>query len=303
MTAPILADALGPRGRRQARVASVVAGGLIVVVLAVVIVRVNDKGQLDAAKWEPFTQWGVIKFLLIGLRNTLTVSVVAMVGALIVGAVLALGRLSRSWIVRLLATTYVEFFRGLPLFLLIAFCGFGLPQSGIAITLFSALVLGLVVYNSAILAEVFRAGILSLDRGQSEAAYSLGMGYWQTMGLVIVPQAVRRMVPAIVSQLVTLIKDSSLGVVIGYEELVRRSQITGEFFDNTLQALLVAATCFIVICYSLSRLARRLEVRQRRRYKAGAIRVTGVEDLAVVNATASANVMSTTGDMGGGGAG
>ena len=127
------------------------------------------------------------------------------------------------------------------------------------------------------------------------------MGYWQTMGLVIVPQAIRRMVPAIVSQLVTLIKDSSLGVVIGYEELMRRSQITGEFFDNTLQALFVAAVIYIVINYSLSRLARRLEVRQRRRYKAGAIRVTGVEDLAVVNAAATRQaVIGIAGDMGGG---
>ena len=223
-----------------------------------------------------------MRFLLVGLLNTLKVSAVAMAGALVFGALLALGRLSRRWPLRLLASAYIEFFRGIPLYLLILFCGFGLPQLGYDITLFTALALGLTLYNSAILAEIYRAGILSLDRGQSEAAYGLGMTYSQAMRLVIVPQAIRRMVPAIVSQLVTLIKDSSLGVVIGYEELLRRSEITGEFFGNTLQALAVAAVFYIIINFSLSQVARRLEVRQRRRYNAGAMDVTGVEDLAVV---------------------
>ena len=298
MTAPVLADALGPRGRRQARIASAVAVVLIVLAIVWVVVRFNEKGQFDEAKLRPLTQWSVLKFLLVGLLNTVKVSATAMAGALTIGALMALGRLSRSWPPRLLAATYVEFFRGLPLYLLIIFCGFGLPQMGIRIPLFWALALGLTIYNSAILAEVYRAGILSLDRGQSEAAFSLGMGYWQTMGLVIIPQAIRRMVPAIVSQLVTLIKDSSLGVVIGYEELVRRSLITGEFFANVLQVLLLAASIYIVINYSLSRLARRLEIRQRRRYNAGAIRVTGVEDLAVVDASATAAVVNVPADVG-----
>lgn len=300
MTAPILADALGPRGRRQARVASVVALVVIAAVLVVAFVRLSDKGQFDGAKWRPLTQWPVVKFLLIGLVNTIKVAVVAMALALAIGAVMALARLSRSRLPRWLATTYVEFFRGLPLYLLIAFCAFALPRSGVKIPLFWALVAGLTVYNSAILAEVYRAGILSLDRGQSEAAFAMGMGHWQAMRLVVVPQAIRRMTPAIVSQLVTLNKDTSLGVVIGYEELLRRAQITGEFFDDVLQMLLVAAVIYIVINFSLGQLARRLEVRQRRRYQAGAMGVTGVEDLAVVNAAATAAVKNATGDMGGG---
>ena len=148
--------------------------------------------------------------------------------------------------------------------------------------------LGLTLYNSAILGEIFRAGILSLDRGQTEAAFSIGMSYWQAMLQVVVPQALRRMIPAIINQLVTLFKDSSLGIVIAYEEFLRRSELTGSFFQNPLQAFFVAALVYIAINYSMSRLVRRLEVRQRKRFGAGAIQVTGVEDLAVVGVQAEA---------------
>jgi len=286
VTAPVLADALGPRGRRQARIASVVALVVIAAVVVAAIGRLSDSGQLDGRLWEPFTQWSVLKFLLSGLGNTAKVAALAMTGALVVGALMALARLARTRVLRILATVYVEFFRGVPLYLLIVFCGFGLPRSGIDVSLFQALVLGLVLYNSAILGEVFRAGILSLDRGQSEAASSLGLGYWPAMRLVVIPQAVRRMVPAIVSQLVTLLKDTSLGVVITFEEFLRRSQVSADFFDNYLPATLMAAAVYVVINYTLSQVARRLEVRQRRRYQAGPIQVSGVEDLAVVGAQA-----------------
>jgi glutamate transport system permease protein len=148
----------------------------------------------------------------------------------------------------------------------------------------------LVAYNGAVLGEIFRAGILSLDRGQSEAASALGLTYWQSMGRVIVPQAARRMIPAIVSQLVTLLKDTSLGTVVNYDELLRRSRDTGTFYGNTLQVLTEAAVIYIIVNFTLSRIARRLEVRQRRKYKAGAITVTGVEDLAVVGAHGEAAV-------------
>ena len=165
MTAPILADALGPRGRRQAKIASIVAVVVIVALVVVAVGRLNEKGQFDAALWRPLVQWGVVRFLLIGLVNTLKVSAVAMAGALVFGALLALGRLSRRWPMRLVASAYIEFFRGIPLYLLILFCGFGLPQLGLDVTLFTALALGLTLYNSAILAEIYRAGILLARQG------------------------------------------------------------------------------------------------------------------------------------------
>ncbi|HVL27798.1 MAG TPA: amino acid ABC transporter permease [Acidimicrobiales bacterium] len=284
MTAPFVADALGPRGRRLTLIASVISGVLIVAALVVAYNRLSARGQLDASRWDPFTQWPVWRFLLLGLVTTVRVAMIAMAGAILVGALMALARLSRTRPLRWAGAAYVEFFRGVPLVLLVFFSYLGLPRYGVEISAFSALTLALIIYNGAVLGEIFRAGILSLDRGQSEAAYSLGMTYWQSMLLVIIPQAARRMVPAIVSQLVTLLKDTSLGAAIGFEELLRRARITGEFFINPLQALVVAAAIYVVVNFTLSRVARRLELRQRRRYQAGKIAVAGIEDLAVLQA-------------------
>ena len=298
LTAPVLGDALGPRGRRQARIATVVSLAVIAGLVFVAERRLAAKGQFKGSLWEPFTQWLPMKFLLVGLLNTLKVAIVAMVLSLTLGGFLALARLARSRLARFLAATYVEFFRSLPLYLLVAFCAFGLPASGVKIGVFTALVLALTLYNGAVLGEVLRAGIRSLDRGQTEAALAIGLGYWGAMLRVVVPQAMRRMVPAIVSQLVTLIKDTSLGIVVGYEELLRRGQISSEFFSNHLATYVVVAAMYITVCYSLSRLARRLEVRQRRRYNAGPIQVTGLDDLAVVGALAQAAMPDEGGAVG-----
>src|SRR4051812_13304248 len=288
MTAPLLADALGPRGRRRVLIVSVLSGLVIAGLVAVAVLRLLDKGQLAASRWEPLTRWSVLRFLLGGLVETLKAASVAMVLAMAVAAPTALARLARTRVVRWPAVAYIEFFRGVPLLLLILFTAFGLPQYGLHLPLFWYLVLALVAYNSAVLAEIFRSGILSLDRGQTEAAFSLGLGYWQAMFSVVIPQAARRMVPAIVSQLVTLLKDTSLGYVIAFEELLRRSRFTGEFFGNPLQAVTFVAVMYIAVNFALSRVAHRLEVRQRRRYKAGAISVAGAEDLTVVEAHADA---------------
>jgi glutamate transport system permease protein len=281
MTAPFLADDLGPRGRRLTVIVSVASAVVLVALLVVAGRRFASRGQLDADLWRPFTQWAVMKFLLVGLRTTVEVALVAMAGSIVIGALMALARLSRTRLLRWFGAVYVEFFRGMPLILLVLFCALGLPAYGVKLSLFGYLALGLTVYNGAVLGEIFRAGILSLDRGQSEAAFAIGLGYWQAMLLVVIPQAARRMIPAIVSQLVTLLKDTSLGSVIAYEELLRRGRINGEFFHNPLQSLIVVAAMYIVVNFTLSRLARRLETRQRRRYQAGSIGVTGVEDLAV----------------------
>lgn len=282
MTAPVLADALGPRARRRVLIASIVASALLTGVLAIAVNRLGDRGQLSWDRWEPLTQWSVLKFLLGGLGLTVKAAATGMAGAVVIGTALALLRLSRTGPIRWLATAWVEFFRGVPLLLLIFFTFSGLRRQGIDLSPFRALVIALALYNGAVLCEIFRAGILSLDRGQTEAAYAVGLGYWQAMRLVILPQAVRRMIPAIVSQLITLLKDTSLGFVITYEELLRRSRSTGEFFKNPLQATALVALVYIAVNLTLSRVARHLEVRQRRRLSAGPMVVGGVEDLASV---------------------
>ena len=286
-TVLFLADELGPRGRRRVRIATGVAAIVLLALAVVAYGRLSDRGQLDWDRWEPLTRWSVLKFLLGGMGNTLRVAVIAMVLALILGSALALLRLARTGPLRWFAAAFIEFFRGIPLLLLIFFTYFGLRSYDIDISPYRALVLALAIYNGAVLGEIFRAGIRSLDRGQTEASYAIGLGYWQTMLLVVIPQAVRRMVPAIVSQLVTLLKDSSLGFIVTYEEGLRRSRSTGTFFNNPLQATVVIALMFIAVNYSLSRLARWLEVRQRRRFGAGAIVVGGAEDLNTVGLVAA----------------
>lgn len=286
MTAPVLADALGPRAQRRVRIASIAAAGLLALLAFVAFRRLSDRGQLDWAKWEPLTRWSVLKFLLLGLVVTVKTAAAGMAIALALGTVLALMRLSRTAPLRWFAAAWVEFFRGFPLLLLILFVFVALPKYGLPITPFRALVLALALYNGAMLGEIFRAGILSLDRGQTEAAYAIGCTYWQAMFLVVIPQGARRMLPAIISQVVTLLKDTSLGYVIAYEELLRRSRESGEFFKNPLQTLVFVALIYIAVNFTLSRAAQTLEARQRRRYGAGSLVHAGAEDLAVVSVAA-----------------
>ncbi len=268
----VLYDAAGPRGRRRILLGSAAAGLVVALVVVVAVKRLADKGQFEADLWTPFLNNPDLQRLLAqGILATLRAAVVAGALSAVAGAALALARLSLSRPVRVVATAEVEFFRGLPLLLLIVFCAFGLPRYGIDLPTFWYLVLGLTLYNSAVLSEIFRAGILSLPRGQSEAAYAVGLTYWQSMLLVVVPQAVRRMLPSLISQFVTLLKDTSLGFVIAYEELLRRAGEAVQVLGNPIQMYLVVALMYIAVCYSLSLVARRLEGRQRRKYGGGPI--------------------------------
>lgn len=279
MVAPALSDALGPKARRRANIASALTLVVLGYIVFVAVRRFRDAGQLEAELWTTLFQPEVLRFLGIGLVNTLKTAAAALVLASLLGIVLALGRLAPSLPLRTLSRTYVEFFRGFPLILLIVFSFFTLPRLGIELSRFWSVVIALTAYNGAVLGEIFRAGILSLDRGQTEAAEAIGLPRRQAMRLVILPQAFRRMTPTIVSQFVTLLKDTSLAFVVGYEELLRTGQIAGEFFKNSLQSLIFVSLIYLAVNYALSRVARRLEVRQRRRYKADTIAVAGPEDL------------------------
>ncbi len=263
--ASLLTDVPGPRARRRQRILTVVGAVMLVVVVVVAYRRLDARGQLDADRWDVFAQWSVQRFYLVGLWNTVRAAALAGVLALAGGLVLALGRLSARRPVRLLAAAWVEAFRAAPLVLLMFFALFALPKLGISfVSPYWAVVIGLVGYNAAVFAEIYRAGIVSLPAGQTEAAKSIGLTHAQTMREVVLPQALRAMVPAIVSQLVVLLKDTSLGALIAYEELLRRGQITGEFAKNPLQALLVAGAYYAPIVFVLNRLAKRLEARRHR---------------------------------------
>ena len=283
MTATVtaFADELGPRGKLKVTVATVLGGGFVAWLLYVAYSRFESNGQLEGKLWTDLFSGEALRFFWVGLKVTLQLAVLGLALALALGVVLAFARLSKRLVVRLVATIWLQFFRGVPLVVLILFFYVALDFSP-----FRSVVTGLVLYNSAVLAEIFRAGILSLDRGQSEAALAVGMTDGQAMRLVVFPQAVRRMVPALVSQLVVLLKDTSLGVAVSLEELLRRGQLAGATLKNPLQALLFVAAIYMVVNLVLSAIARAIERRQGqgKAKKAGPgdpVRVTGVEDLTV----------------------
>jgi glutamate transport system permease protein len=279
MTAPVLFDIPGPKARARIRIGTVIGSVLILGLIAAVLIRLAANGQLEAQRWavlfDPRT--GVPQTLGRALVNTLQVAAVGMVAATIVGLLLAVGRLSDHRAVRWLVGAYIEFFRAIPLLVVIFALYFLLPKYGVELTAYQALTGGLVLYNSAVLAEIFRAGILSIDKGQSEAAYGIGMRKSQVMTLILLPQATRRMLPVLIAQLVVLLKDSSLGFIIGYFELLRGARSLVEFFSvsfgntYTFQLYVAAALIYIVINVMLSQLARFAEKRTRRNKKAAAV--------------------------------
>jgi glutamate transport system permease protein len=257
----VLFDEPGPRGLRRQRLAS---GATVLVLLAVVTLAVGKlaaEGQFTAAKWEVFVTPAYVQALLDGALVTVRAAAAAVVLSIVFGAVFAVGRLSeRSWI-RWPSTLVVEFFRAVPLLMLILAIYL---VYGDALGKFWSLVLGLVLYNGSVLAEVFRAGALAVPFGQSEAAYAVGMHKGQVMRLVLLPQAVRIMLPAIISQSVVALKDTSLGYVLPFEELTKTGQLIAIEFSNYFAVAVVLAALFVVVNYALSRLAVWLERRLSR---------------------------------------
>ncbi len=280
MSTPVLFDVPGPRARARARVGTAIGGVLIAALIAFVLIRLAGNGQLEPARWAVLfdPNSGVPQALFKALLKTLQVAAVGMVFATALGLLLAVGRLSDHRWVRVPVSAFIEFFRAIPLLVVIFALYFVLPKFGVDLSAFAALTGGLVLYNSAVLAEIFRAGILSVDRGQREAAYGIGLRKSQVMTLVLLPQAVRRMLPVLIAQLVVLLKDSSLGFIIGYFELLRQARSLVEFFSRdfgstyTFQLYVAAALFYIVVNVLLSQLARYAESRTRRSTKTAGTR-------------------------------
>jgi glutamate transport system permease protein len=273
MSELILGDDLGPRGRR--RVAWATAASVVLLALAAlwVVKRFQDKHQLDWDRWESIFTRSSFRFLLTGLRNTLTVALVAMALALAVGTIGALGRLNTRRPVRGVSIVLVELFRATPLVLLIYFSGVFMPRYFVELSSYWYLVIALTLYNGSVMAEILRAGVLSLGAGQREAALTIGFTEGQALRRILFPQAVRRMVPAIINQLVTLLKDSSLGALVllpAVDDLLRRGRQLGEFNRNPLQALLVTGVVYVAVNFALSSFARWLERRPSRVQRARA---------------------------------
>lgn len=259
----VLYDVPGPKTRRRHLLWGIVGAVIVLAVLGWIVYQLNASEQFEKEKWEPFTKEGIWENTFIpGITTTLKTAAFSIVLAVLFGAVLCSGRLSDHVIVRVPAVIVIEFFRAVPVVLMLIFL---LIAFGDTLDDMWLVVIGLTVYNGAVLSEIFRAGIASVPRGQSEAAYSLGLRKGQVMALVLIPQAVRAMLPAIISQCVVTLKDTSLGYIISYQELVHRSKGLWEFYNNTIPTAIVLATMYIIINSLLSMLATWLEGRQRRR--------------------------------------
>lgn len=270
--ATVLFDAPGPKAKIRNAIVGVIGVGLVLGGLVWVGIRFNDTGQFDSAKWDPFQYSGVQELILDGLKATLKAFALAVVFSLVLGAILAAGRLSDHRAIRWAATAFVTFFRAMPLLILIFFLYIAPARlSGwpgfldfINDDPMWPLVIGLTLYNGTVQAETMRAGILALPRGQSEAAYAIGMRKYQVMITILVPQGIRAMLPSIISQMVVTLKDTSLGFIITYPELLHIAKLIGgrqEYGFPFIPVTIVIGTIYIIICMLLSALAVWLERR------------------------------------------
>ena len=271
----VLYDIPGPRARRRHQIGTVVAILGIVLLAVLAIIRLADQGQFAGDLWGPWINpsddnfgevWNLVRK---GLVATLVAAALAIVFSLALGVLLGVSRMMLGRRGRIPVVGFIELFRGLPVVVTIVIVWRALVELGIDVGPLPGdpalwwLVIALTLYNSVIIAEILRAGVASLPRGQGEAARAIGMTEGQVMRSVLLPQAFRIMLPALISQLVVILKDTSLVAVIGlgYDELLSRGNQISLVLDNPIQSLFMVGLMFIVINYSLGRLATYIERR------------------------------------------
>ncbi|MCL7494751.1 MULTISPECIES: amino acid ABC transporter permease [Streptomyces] len=273
--ASVLYDVPGPKAKTRNRVYTVLGTLAVLGLIAFAVLRLSAKGQLEPEVWNIFNNAGVRTNIRDGVLTTLQVFAVAAVLSLILGVLLAVARLSDHKPVRWLSTGFIELFRAVPLLITIyaLWVIFLTNRDSLGLTgsqpQFWALVVGLTIYNGSVQAEVLRAGINSVPKGQREAAYALGMSKTQVMTTVLIPQAVRAMLPTIISQLVVTLKDTSLGYIITFEELLFTARLMSTNIivngnDTYVPVIIVTGAIYVAMCLALSALANWIEQRGRR---------------------------------------
>ncbi|MGW7350533.1 amino acid ABC transporter permease [Streptomyces sp. NPDC054784] len=288
----VLYDAPGPRAKVRNWLYTVAFVAVFALIAWWVLSEMADKDQLAGAKWKPFIEDGRVwtTYLIPGLLNTLKAAFLSIAIALPLGALFGIGRLSEHKWVRIPAGAVVEFFRAIPVLLMMVFANQAYAEYS---TIESemrplyAVITGLVLYNAAVIAEIVRAGVLSLPYGQTDAAKAIGMRKGQLMLYVLLPQAVTAMLPALVSQLVVIVKDTALGgALLGFDELLGQvREITANYGANTIAAFTVVALIYILLNALLTTLASWVEGRVRRGKKStGAVVAAGPGDTAGVDA-------------------
>ncbi|GAA3716528.1 amino acid ABC transporter permease [Gordonia hankookensis] len=284
--ATVLYDAPGPKARIRNRIIAIVFIAILIAIAAYVLYILGGNDQLTSEKWNPFvksTTWTT--YILPGLWGTLKAAALSIVLALLLGSILGIGRLSDHRWLRALSGLFVEVFRAIPVLILMIFAYYLFadyaifPSSQLA---FAAVVTGLTLYNGSVIAEILRSGINSLPKGQTEASMALGLRKSQMMRIVLLPQAITAMLPALISQMVIALKDSALGYAIGYIEVVRSGIQSASYYGNYLPALVVVAIVMIVINFGLSSLATYLERRLRQGRTKRAVPDAEAADLAAM---------------------
>jgi glutamate transport system permease protein len=254
----VLYDVPGPKARRVSLIGSVIGSLLIVGLLAWIASTLAQQGIFEGRRWAIFTRADVWTLLGNGIGATLSAAAVAAVIAFPLGLLLCLLRISDVAAIRVPVRIVLEFLRGMPVVLMMFFVllVFGTNQ-------FIAVVAGLVLYNAAVFAEIIRAGIQSLPKGQREAGLTVGLTSFQSRMIIELPQAVRRMMPSLVAQLVVLLKDTSLGYIVAYGELLRAVQVMADFLGTQFlfPIFFVAAAIYIAINICVSRIAVWIERR------------------------------------------
>ncbi|MCP9313486.1 amino acid ABC transporter permease [Liquorilactobacillus satsumensis] len=204
--------------------------------------------------------WINFRFLLEGLWVTVEVSLVSIILSFIIGSALGIVRYIRAPFISTIVGIIIDLIRNLPLLLLLFFTYFGLPKVGIRMDPLAAAISAMTVFESAMIAEIIRSGIQAVDTGQMEGARACGLTYWQALRVVVLPQALRKMIPPLVSQFISLIKDTSLATIIVLPELLYRAQIIyGQNTRYMIPMFVALAVMYFVVCYALSLVAARLE--------------------------------------------
>ena len=273
----VLYDEPGPKARRRARIGTVVGLLAIAALVYVAVRRLADEGQFEWELWGPWLDPSYEEFPLVwelvrkGAVATLTAAVLAIGCSLVVGVLLGTARMMLGPIARIPIVGFIELFRGLPVIITIVFVWRAFKELDVDVSALPGvdglwyLVIGLTLYNSVIIAEILRAGVASLPAGQGEAARAIGMSETQVMRTVLLPQAFRIMLPALISQLVVILKDTSLAAIVGlYLELLDRGNQVALVLDNPIQTYFMIGSMFIIINYSLSKLAVWVERRVSR---------------------------------------
>ncbi|UUZ46345.2 amino acid ABC transporter permease [Janibacter limosus] len=274
MSASVLFDNPGPKARARYRIIAVLGIVVAVAIARVVVGKLNEYEEFSGAKWSPMATWSTRRYyLLLGLWNTLKAAGLSVIGASIFGFVFGTGRLSQSRLVRIISSAVVEFFRAIPVLIMMIFF-FGIyAYNGVfsaEINPLAAVVTALTLYNGAVMAELLRSGVHSLPAGQREAGLSVGLSPNRVLRSIQIPQAVTAMLPALVSQLVVILKDTALGTVITYPELLQQGQNLSSLHSNIFAALVVVALIFITVNWALTALAGLLERRINRRGRTSA---------------------------------